>query len=147
MPPVKLSFALHVDDDWPPVGAEHVWCESMGAAFRLENAPFFINGLAFGDVFAATPDPINGHIFEFEVLHESGHSLVWMLCPNEADPTPFKDAFLKLGCSVEGFSQFSLHAIDVPPEISVERFDEILASAEENNFEFAFPVWRHGEST
>ena len=50
----KVLFALDFEDgdDWPPVASEGVWCERVGAEYRLLNAPFFIKDLAVGDVFS-----------------------------------------------------------------------------------------------
>ena len=61
----KLQFALEVEDDWPPISSEAVWCDTEGSAFRLKTAPFFVSGLAVNDVFQAEPDPVNRRIFEF----------------------------------------------------------------------------------
>ncbi len=69
----KLLFALDVNDGWPPVGAEGVWCERVDGNYKLVNTPFFIPNLALGDIFSAIPDEVNDHVFEFEVLKESGH--------------------------------------------------------------------------
>lgn len=139
----KVLFALEIDDGWPPVASEGVWCERADKNYRLVNAPFFINGLAYGDVFKAELDPVNEHVFEFEVVEESGHSLVWMLNNSDLDVTSLKSQFLDLGCSLEGFEQFSLFSIDVPPSVNRVAINELVDWAEGAGIDLAFPVWRH----
>lgn len=139
----KVLFALEVEDEWPPVASEGVWCEREGNSYRLVNAPFFIKGLSYGDVFEAEPDPVNEHIFDFKVIKESGHSLVWMLNNSDIDITQFKNSVLALGCSIEGLEQFSIYSIDVPLSIDKAEINDLLDTAEKTGLDFAFPVWRH----
>ena len=138
----KLQFALDVEGDWPPVSSESVWCDPVGSAFRLRNAPFFIKDLAVDDVFRADPDPANGHIFDFEVIEPSTHSLVWILNNTHSDVDPVLAQLRALGCSTEGLEAFSLYSIDIPPEISEADLDVVLDQAVEAGFHLAFPVWR-----
>jgi len=95
----KLQFALEIEDYWPPISTEAVWCDSEGSAYRLKNVPFFIKGLAVNNVFGAGLDPVNGHIFEFELLESSNHSLVWVINNTQAEIDPFLSQFRNLGCS------------------------------------------------
>ncbi|MBU0829311.1 MAG: DUF4265 domain-containing protein [Gammaproteobacteria bacterium] len=139
----KISFALDVENGWPPVATEHVWCEKSGAVYELLNAPFFIQGLAFGDKFVAQIDTANGCVFEFTIIDSSGHSLVWVLEPENLQFEDFKPALLDLGCSVEGFPAFKLHAIDIPSSVDTKGVGEAMNRLETRGFAIAFPVWRH----
>lgn len=103
---LKLRFALDVEDGWPPVSVEGIWCAVDDGAYRVENAPFFIHGLAFGDRFQAEPDPVNGLIFEFTLLAASGHSLAWVLASEQKDFTDFRQALLQIGCGSKLSSSF-----------------------------------------
>jgi len=138
----KLQFALDVEDDWPPVASEAVWCDLVEAGFQLRNAPFFIKGLAVDDVFEAIPDSVNGHVFEFKVVQPSSHSLAWMINNTKGDADPILDSLRKLGCSTEGLKQFSLYAIDIPPTVPEAELNTLLDRAEKLGFDLAFPVWR-----
>lgn len=138
----KLQFALDIDGDWPPISSEAVWCDVLGTSFQLKNAPFFIKGLAVDDVFSAVEDPVNGHIFQFEVLNASSHSLVWILNNTKADIGPFLAQLRELGCSTEGLERFSLYAVDVPPQVPEAALNDLLAVGENSGFSLAFPVWR-----
>jgi hypothetical protein len=142
----KILFALEIEDEWPPVSTEGVWCEAKGNGYRLVNAPFFIKGLAYGDVFEATIDPVNEHVFEFKVIEESGHSLVWVLNNSNLDITSFKNSLLALGCNIEGFEQFRMYSIDVPPSVDTNEINELIDTTEQEGFAFAFPVWRHDDA-
>ena len=142
----KLSFALDVEDGWPPVAIEHVWCEKSGAVYELVNAPFFIHGLAFGDKFTAEIDPVNECIFEFTVVESAGHSLVWLLEGDNLKFDEFKPELLKLGCRVEGFPSFRLNAIDVPASVEPRAISDEMDRLESLGFALAFPVWRHEQN-
>ena len=103
----KVAFALDMDDDWPPVATEHVWCDRAGTLYELGNVPFFIKGLALGDRFSAAPDPANGCIFEFSLVEASGHSLAWIIEPDGLALEPYKEEMFSLGLRIEGFSRVS----------------------------------------
>lgn len=139
----KLSFALEVEDGWPPVAVEHVWCERNGQEYELKNAPFFIQGLAFGDKFTAESCSNSGCVFEFTVVEASGHSLVWVLDTGELKFKEHKAGLLELGCSIECCPSIGLHAVDVPPSIEAEAASESIDRLECLGFPLAFPVWRH----
>ncbi len=139
----KLRFALEIEEDWPPVATESVWCERIGDAYRLLNAPFFISGLAYGDTFIATVDPVNGCVFEHQLVEASGHSLVWVLNNDALDFREARQGLLDLGCSIEGLPAFQLQAIDVPTGVDVTAINAAVGRLEELGLALAFPVWRH----
>jgi Domain of unknown function (DUF4265) len=139
----KVSFALDVQDGWPPVAVEHVWCEQLDGIYQLKNAPFFIQGLAYGDKFTAVPDSVNGCIFEFTVVEPSGHSLVRVLELEGKSFDSFKQELLVLGCSVEGLPNFGLHSIDIPALVDAKTLNDSLGHMEACGLSLAFPVWRH----
>lgn len=139
----KLAFALDIDGEWPPVAVEHVWCERTGLLYQLKNARFFIKGLAAGDRFSASPDEVNGCIFEFTVEESSGHSLVWVLQHDGPEFEPYKQELMHLGCSVEHFPAFQLHAVDVPASVENAAVNATVDKLDSLGFALAFPVWRH----
>lgn len=141
----KIMFALDIENNWPPVGSEGVWCERIGEHFKIKNTPFFIPNLAFNDVFSAELDSVNKHVFEFEVIERYGHSVIWLMNNDKVDLTAFRKRLIQLGCSYEGFPQFSLGAIDVPPTTKYERLDEIIEKYESKGVAFVYPVWMQDE--
>jgi hypothetical protein len=137
-------FALNIDDGWPPVGSEGVWCEVNNGKFTLKNAPFFISNLAVGDVFTADLDPVNKHVFEFSVIEQSGHSLIWIMNNKDIDLTGFKSSLHQLKCNTEELQRFSYHSVDVPVDVNVNALNKLIDNFEKKGLDFAFPVWRHG---
>ena len=139
----KVAFALDIDDGWPPVATEHVWCEKTGSIFQLKNAPFFIKGLALGDKFSAEPDAVNGCVFEFTTVEPSGHSLVWIIEQAGLKLEQYEDELFSLGLGFEGFAQFKLYAVDVPASVDSHAVNMLMDRFESLGFALAFPVWRH----
>ena len=139
----KVAFALDIEDGWPPVAVEHVWCEKIGSTYQLKNSPFFIKGLAFGDKFTAETDAVNECIFEFTTVDSSGHSLVWVIEQENLALESYKQELFGLGCSIEGFPAFQLYAIDVPPSVEHEVINVTMDKLDSLGFAMAFPVWRH----
>lgn len=139
----KVAFALDVDNGWPPVATEHVWCKKTGSIYELRNAPFFIRGLALGDKFSAEPDVVNGCIFEFATVEPSGHSLVWIAEQDELELEPYTDKLVALGLGIEVLSQFKHYAVDVPASVDAHAVNTMMDMLQELGFAMAFPVWRH----
>lgn len=84
--------------------------------------------MTYGDIIKATLDPINEHVFDFEIIEESGNSLVWMLDKLDLDVTVLKSQILALGCNFEGFEKFLLFAIEVPPSVDKIAINELVDS-------------------
>jgi len=141
----KIKFALNIEDEWPPVSSESIWCERIGVNYRALNAPFFISNLAYGDVFSAVPDSVNNHIFEFEIIEQSGHSLVWLMNTARIEISESLESISTLGCKYEGFPAFNLVAVDVPPNVDVHVLDSVIENLELQGIGVAYPVWRHIE--
>jgi hypothetical protein len=139
----KVSFALDVEDGWPPVAVQHMWCEKRGSAYELKSAPFFLHGLAVGDKFTAEPDSVNGCVFEFSVIETSGHSLVWVIERENLQLEKYKQELFEIGCNLERFAQFKLHSIDVPASANPEAVCIVMDKLEDLGFNLAYPVWRH----
>jgi hypothetical protein len=139
----EVAFALDVEDGWPPMGVEHVWCEKTGAIYQLENAPFFIKRLAVGDRFTAEPDAVNGCIFEFTIVEPSGHSLVWLREQDDLEFQDYENELLLLGLRIESFPKFHHYAIDVPASTDCDAVNALVDRLEGLGFALAFPVWRH----
>ena len=139
----KVIFALDVNDGWPPVSSEGVWCEKKENIFMLLSTPFFIKGLACGDEFEATPDEVNNHIFKYKVVKESGHSVVWLMNIENIDLSKYIAKIERFGCKVEVLERFKIYSIDIPPNINVGKFDEVSNKIRNKGVAIAYPTWRH----
>ncbi|WP_043476713.1 DUF4265 domain-containing protein [Kitasatospora sp. MBT66] len=55
---VKVYFRMEVDEDgWPPASVESLWAVDLGdGTVRLDNTPWFVRGVASGDVIRVSVD-------------------------------------------------------------------------------------------
>ncbi|MEZ4317125.1 MAG: DUF4265 domain-containing protein [Myxococcota bacterium] len=62
----KIVFPLDVDEDgFPPIGSESLNARREGTRFILDNTPFFVPGVALGDVVEAVPAPSGSGKYDF----------------------------------------------------------------------------------
>ncbi|MET7931211.1 DUF4265 domain-containing protein, partial [Streptomyces sp. NPDC005349] len=49
---VKVDFRMDIDEDgWPPASVESMWAVNLGdGTVRLDNTPWFVRGVASGDI-------------------------------------------------------------------------------------------------
>jgi uncharacterized protein DUF4265 len=121
---VKIHFEhlQNADGDWPPYDTETLWAHNLGLSrYRLDNTPWFVYGVAFGDVVSARQDREAGSLVFETVIQRSGHSTLRAMS-SVGSPERFEDALATLadlGCSIE-YCDRALAAIDVPREVSGE---------------------------
>lgn len=139
----KVIFALEIEDGWPPVAAEGVWCEVIGDLYKLKSTPVFIKGLAVGDIFRASPDPINHQIFDFSIDQPSGRSLIWFMENENGEDIQIENDLIILGCKITHTEGVPVKAVDVPENVDLEKLDSIIEAYQNRGVSFAFPVWRH----
>src|SRR5881392_3705677 len=84
---------------------------------RSVNTPFYLKGLAFGDVVRVRPDHERRELVFEEFLAESGHSTVRVVVKEAGAEPGLSDLLLGFGCSWEIDSSGILWAVDVPPEV------------------------------
>ncbi|WP_071891296.1 DUF4265 domain-containing protein [Streptomyces venezuelae] len=59
---MKVHFRLETDGDWPPASVESLWAFDRGdGTVRLDNTPWFVRGVACGDVLTTHPDEDGVH--------------------------------------------------------------------------------------
>jgi len=98
---VKIYFENLRDEEdasWPPDSVESMWATPTGNnAYRLENVPAFVRGIAFGDTVEAMQNPAGESIFT-RVLSRGGHSTIRILFGTESDEKilTFLNAFPQL---------------------------------------------------
>jgi hypothetical protein len=114
---VKVQF---YDAD---VGYENLWAAKLNAdQYRLESIPFFIYGIARGDLVTAQPDK-DGRLQFIRVVAQSGNRTLRARSDdliNDADRCNLIVEGLKgLGCDVE-VHRSRLIAINLPPTVSLE---------------------------
>jgi hypothetical protein len=125
---VKVRFRLQRDDDgWPPAASEGVWARPCGGReYELDNVPWFVQGVAFGDRVLAEPDD-DGVLWMKEHLAWSGRYTIRVIPLGDGAAREqlrsIVDLFAPLGAECEGaLPAYKLVALDIPP---TGRLDEI----------------------
>lgn len=100
--------------------------------YRVDNSPFHVYGVSYGDTVSAAPDP-DGRLVFTGVVQRGGHATYRVRLPQGQGPDHFLNhwpALSALGCSFEG-ADGRLYAIDLPPGVPVETVYALLAQAEQ----------------
>ena len=142
---VELKFQLAVDDGWPPVAMEALWCMLTPAGYLLESIPLFVQGLSVGDVIDAAPDA-EGRVWEWEQGEGSNRSTIWLLrlaSPGSDAIAAALDELHALNCTSTGVGQLGCYALDVPPECPLGELDAVLARLDPAAVAVAYPSLRH----
>ncbi|MFI6735270.1 DUF4265 domain-containing protein [Nonomuraea sp. NPDC050451] len=79
-------FELEQDDDgWPPAGSERLWAVSVAPGrARLDDIPFFVRGVACGDVVRIEAD-VEGTVWAKEVVEYSGNCTIRVVPDRNGD--------------------------------------------------------------
>lgn len=133
---VKVRFALDQDDSgWPPAESEGLWAHPVGGGqFRLDNTPWFVRGVAAGDVIEARSD--DGGVLWFSKLLERGGRVVVRVIPRRDGPLhgdrqAVVDAFARLGVLGEGMATpVNMVALDVGPDAPLAAVKGLLERGE-----------------
>ncbi len=122
----KVFFNLEASD-WHSHATESMWARSEGAnRFRLENVPFYVYGVSYGDVVTTVTD--EGLRFFEGVSERGGHSTYRIFLTDEASESRFDKYWSTLGalgCTYERGTAY-LIGVDVPPEADIYEAYEAL---------------------
>lgn len=140
----KLTFALEIEDGWPPVAAEGLPCTPKDGGFIVESPPLFIKELSAGDVIRVISEE-NGQVTGWVHLSKSPHSTVWLMALNEFSLDEPLSQLRGKGCNTVGFQAYALAAVDVPTNVAASEIDEIFSGYSGDQLSIAYPSWRHAE--
>jgi hypothetical protein len=135
----KIQFELEPDEDgWPPVRSEGLWAVPVGPeTFRVDNTPWFVCGIACGDVVRA--EFRHGEWWFAEVVRRSGNGTIRIIPYPEGklrgDRKAVLDLFAEFGVTGEGEQHFNLVALDIPPGVDLVAVQGLL------NRGFAEQLW------
>ncbi len=121
----------------PGAITETMWAAPVGGGmYELRNVPFFIYGLAEGDIVEAIPNIKYPEIVEFIATRKrGGHSAVRVVVRDTADAEMVRSQFgalRLLGCSYEEYGKgTNLYAWDIPPEADIDAVLDIFGGGEE----------------
>jgi hypothetical protein len=129
-PHVKVHFRMEVEDGWPPAGVESLWAVGVGEGeVRLDNVPFFVRGIACGDVVAVSPDE-DGQLWAGDVLRRSSNCTIRLIVTRDEGSGAARQsalrAFQRLGVEGEGIERFGMVALDVPPTADLRKVRKLL---------------------
>ncbi|MBT2482038.1 DUF4265 domain-containing protein [Streptomyces sp. ISL-94] len=136
----KVAFDLEAEGaDWPPVSVERLWGEKTDVRFeiRVLNTPFFVRGIAFGDLIAVRPDHERRELVYESFTAESGNSTVRIIFMRNGDRRVIENGLREAGCSWESISEFAnLVAVDIPADIDYRKLRKwLLAKVESQDIE------------
>ncbi|NTW42798.1 MAG: DUF4265 domain-containing protein [Cellulomonadaceae bacterium] len=132
----RVRFALERDESgWPPAESEGLWAQLAGPGrFRLDNTPWFVRGVAAGDIVEAEPDEA-GTLWFVDVVERSGRVVVRVIPRRDGalrgDRQAVLDAFAPLGVSGEAMaSPVSIVALDIGPDAALAPVRALLERGE-----------------
>jgi hypothetical protein len=115
---------------------ETMWTLSRDDGYEIDNIPFYVTGLALGDVVGAEPD-IDGALWYSKLIRPSKHSTVQLLFAREEYVDSFRDELNRMGCTSEVSNIRRLIAVDIPPNVSYETVKALLDQGERSGmFEY-----------
>ncbi|NQZ10330.1 MAG: DUF4265 domain-containing protein [Algicola sp.] len=122
----KIKFLIrNVEADWPPVKHESLWGERNGDSFKLKNAPFFIDNVAFDDIVQIKK--LDGDVFDIiKVINPSQHSTIWIYINDDKDVSLILEAIKKLNCGVEGGAVDNYYSINIPSSATLAKLYVLL---------------------
>lgn len=116
----KVAFGLPDETaDWARASAERLWTgkTSVQMEVQVRNTPFYVKGIAFGDIVRVRADHERREFVFEEFVKESGHSTVRILIKGDDAGGVLDAMFRSFECSWEIDATECLWAIDVPPHI------------------------------
>ncbi|GAA4134982.1 hypothetical protein GCM10022416_17220 [Actinomadura keratinilytica] len=149
---VRVVFALpKEDEDWPPAASERVWAFPI-AENRVEvaNIPFFVRGIALGDVVRTEVDD-EGVLWAREAVQGSNNCTIRVAVLRDGalagDRRAVLDMFAPLGVEGEGIAQSALVALNVPPTVDLPAVRDLLRRGESQGWwdyeeGCTTPAWR-----
>ena len=133
---VLLEYAGSTPDQ---LEVESVWAVPVDGAYRIDNIPFYAQGIALGDLVAVSQDEDGMLRFRSLVL-PSGHSTVRLWFPKDSDSNKVMEVRNQLrgmGCPSEVSDIPRLVAVDIPPSVSYKVVRQFLDEHEKlGAFEF-----------
>lgn len=115
---------------------ETMWTINRDDGYEIDNIPFYVTGLALGDIVGAEPD-IDGVLWYSKLIRPSKHSTIQVLLASEKDIDLVRGELQRMGCASEVSDIRRLVAVNVPPSVSYETVKAFLDRGEhEGIFEY-----------
>lgn len=135
----KVRWELEQDEDeWPPYPVESVWCTRVeGDHFKLINVPFFVKGVAWGDIVCAKGD--DDTLWFDRLVQKSGYATVHVSSFNAEKSARLLQWCKDNDCILEAAFNGKYFALGIPPKVPEADWMAFLQGMEfsgENAFEF-----------
>ncbi|NJN64861.1 MAG: DUF4265 domain-containing protein [Acidobacteria bacterium] len=131
---VKIHFEIEQDEDgYPEMGVESLWAHSATGegVYAIDNIPFYVLGISMGDEVSVQSDD-SGNLWFYELVRESGHSTVRILCADTETCTRIQAEIERRGCSWEGSNRRFI-SMDIPPDVSYPPIKSWLEDEEQKD--------------
>lgn len=116
----KVAFDLPEETArWARASAERLWTgkTSVKMEVQVRNTPFYVKGVAFGDIVRVRADHERRELVFERFVSESGHSAVRIIIKDDGTEEEVDAMLRAFDCSWEIDTTGSLWAIDVPPHV------------------------------
>ncbi|MFP3967580.1 DUF4265 domain-containing protein [Actinomadura fulvescens] len=134
-PPGKFLVAFDlqpISETWPPFSTERIWARKGTGPYQLvlENIPFFVRGLACGDVIRAKPDHERRELVFAGVVAHGGNSTIRLILRNgeESFQSRVLAILAEAGCEWEFSSVKSHLAVNIAPQADYMSLRSTLVS-------------------
>jgi hypothetical protein len=122
-------------------------CSPRCRRFRVDNVPFFVNGVSYADIVSASESK-DGLSFR-QLLEEGGHStprVIFLDNPKDMRPAKIRANELgkileQTGCGFQVSPAPEMLAIDLPPSVAIDLVRLILREGEDAG------LWCHDDGT
>jgi len=116
----KVKFRIEQDDGFPPLRAELLNATPLpGGHFRLENAPFFAQGVSYHDIVQASETGLPGVHDFIRVIERSDCLGMSIIILDDTVDARLNAALGGKDCIVEygEFSGYRVVAVAIPPQV------------------------------
>jgi hypothetical protein len=133
---VEVWFRIEKDEDGYPKSKE--WeglictCLDSIQVYRIESVPFYVKGVAVGDVISAKEAEEGYYRFD-HLVSRGGHATYRLFV--ETAPEEAECELENLGCAVETAAGGNLIAVDVPPELKIQVRDHLHKGFQEGRWD------------
>lgn len=132
---VKVRFDLEQDEDgYPPIAVEMLNATKLGLnLYRVENAPFFVENVSYGDSVVALPTKVEGQYQFKEVAEQSSFGSLSIIILEASMDTLLMDLLRGLDCVIEygEFGAWRMLAVAVPASTDYSALREQLQALED----------------
>ena len=134
MVPVKVNFNLEVEEDgFPPISVETLNGVLLEEGLiRIDNTPFFVEGVAIGDKIKCCLSPGNNNYQFLDVVEESGNRAISIIFIEDSYKEEVYQYLKNAGCYCEygEFKDFNMMAVEVDGKINYEDIENYLTVKE-----------------